>query len=635
MTTTTSLTTSEFDAAVKHVEKIYMKDFLLRIYLQINKAVAGVEIDSSATERLLMTAKAHFGAKKTIPKELAAILFVKVFNDAQVLQLFIAQLPENVRRIFDMIAWRGPQSVGELEKEIGGVLSQDVHFSSINNHANRELYESRPYMFLQPDLQIFEIQKPQSYYYYNVTAETIAKFDISLPAPLLRMYRAIFPMPKELDLCLLDAPPDAEYYYEGEGDIEESGGDVFEYIREGYVDYTNAGKPKKTSVRKMRDFFTIKEFYPVSDKTWDLVRTDMLVFLFSELPTMTTSNGLNIIREVIGLMNGKCKHKDRLFSFYFKHIRNTNYSINFQSEHTSRALEVLHSAFRLLPPGQWVEAENFLDHIIATDRVMPYFDKEFTLRYCNLVVVDTDKYGYQSREEFSMTGARQKEFMIRPMVYTYAVVLAALGLADICYTEPVGWIESKSTKSTEIIFAAGLRGIRLNDLGAYILGITNEYTSKQVKKNKVTIELDPERLIAVMSGDDPLLSAFLGKFGEKISDRHYRMSHTSVISDCSSSTEIARKVEQFTEKLGKNIPQNWQDFLSSFADRTDVLVPVEGYVVFTIKGDTALLGLLARDAVLQKYIVKVEGRRVAIEHQHWTKVRNRLKELGYFMRSGS
>jgi hypothetical protein len=149
----------------------------------------------------------------------------------------------------------------------------------------------------------------------------------------------------------MDDPPDAEYYCRGEGDIEESAVDVLEYLQAGYLDFTNAGKPKKTSARKMRDFFQINEFYPEWEKTRDLVRTEMLVFLFAEISSSVKGNGIRLIREIVDMLSCKVKNGYNLSDFYFKHIRN-NSGMDFQPDYTFRALESLHSAFQLLPPGQ-------------------------------------------------------------------------------------------------------------------------------------------------------------------------------------------------------------------------------------------------------------------------------------------
>ena len=69
--------------------------------------------------------------------------------------------------------------------------------------------------------------------------------------------------------------------------------------------------------------------------------------------------------------------------------------------------------------------------------------------------------------------------------------------------------------------------------------------------------------------------------------------------------DVERKVAQFEEKFGKDIPQNWRDFLKSFKGRTEVLAPQQGFVVCDVVVSGELLELLARDAVLRKYVVKV------------------------------
>jgi len=135
-----------------------------------------------------------------------------------------------------------------------------------------------------------------------------------------------------------------------------------------------------------------------------------------------------------------------------------------------------------------------------------------------------------------------------------------------------------------------------------------------------------------MSADDNMTAAILSKFGEKISERHFRMTHAKFLEDCATLRDIEWKVTQFEEKFGTNTPKNWRDFLDSFKKRSDVLVPQNDFIICTVEGEAELPGLLAKDVALKKYVVKVEGRRVAIEKQYWNKVRNRLKELGYFIR---
>jgi hypothetical protein len=66
-------------------------------------------------------------------------------------------------------------------------------------------------------------------------------------------------------------------------------------------------------------------------------------------------------------------------------------------------------------------------------------------------------------------------------------------------------------------------------------------------------------------------------------------------------------------------------------DKIDPLIPEPALLVFRLKEHPELIELIARDEVLQKYILKAEDHHVLITDKHLYKVKKRLEAFGYFI----
>ena len=84
------------------------------------------------------------------------------------------------------------------------------------------------------------------------------------------------------------------------------------------------------------------------------------------------------------------------------------------------------------------------------------------------------------------------------------------------------------------------------------------------------------------------------------------------------------------------LPPLWQDFLNDILQKIDPLSPQSDMRIFrlsdlNINDGQELITLMARDAVLNKYILKTEDYHIAIRSANLLKVKKRLEEFGYFI----
>ena len=94
---------------------------------------------------------------------------------------------------------------------------------------------------------------------------------------------------------------------------------------------------------------------------------------------------------------------------------------------------------------------------------------------------------------------------------------------------------------------------------------------------------------------------------------------------------MKKKIGNFKQHLCANPPIIWEDFFKQVLDQVQPLTRKTQWELFLLSDDKNLVQLIAKDSVLQKLLLKAEGRHVAIDKKHVEKVRKRLASLGYLM----
>jgi hypothetical protein len=219
--------------------------------------------------------------------------------------------------------------------------------------------------------------------------------------------------------------------------------------------------------------------------------------------------------------------------------------------------------------------------------------------------------------------------IIHPFVKGFMFLLAGFGILDIAYNYP-------KNERVQIVSAPylsefdGLQYVRLTPLGAYVVGLKEEY-DVVIKQETANLVLDEKRLLIHMEGTDRLKAMILEKISTRVSENCYKLSYPSFLKECSSRKDILDKIKLFREHVAEKPPRIWENFLDEVINKIDPLISDPSMMVFRLKENPELISMMAQDDVLRKYILKAEKYHILIPKKNLGQVKKRMEEFGYFM----
>jgi len=176
-----------------------------------------------------------------------------------------------------------------------------------------------------------------------------------------------------------------------------------------------------------------------------------------------------------------------------------------------------------------------------------------------------------------------------------------------------------------------LKYIKLNKLGAYVLGISDTYEASE-NVSKSSIELSDKSLTIVIDEADHTAPILLRPYAQRASPNRYKTSFSYFLSFVSDKKTLEDKITLFKQTVKADIPENWNQFFDDLRKKIDPVKKLFGYNIFQIPPDNKdLMGLIAKDAILQKLCLKAEGYHIIIKNSDLNKFKNRLQEFGYLM----
>jgi hypothetical protein len=300
--------------------------------------------------------------------------------------------------------------------------------------------------------------------------------------------------------------------------------------------------------------------------------------------------------------------------------------------------EKLNAVLRLCPVDRWVEFDELLRYMRA-EAQLPEIERngQTALRIGSF---SYDDYEWPS---YSYGGAKYWDVVIgsylRAVLWEYA---ATLGLIEIAYTWPEETPHDFGTfygfDDDYVSRYDGLLGLRLTNLGAFVLGLTDEYTPPpmaadegppllKVLPNLDIVVTDPGRIM-------PAERAFLERIGTAESQDVYRLSRDQVLE----ATQHGLSVEQIKAFLaGKSglpeaqLPQTVRVFFQDLQQRLGALR--EGGKMLMLEGDDPyILTELANASALRSLVqlASIDGRTVLlVPEERESAVRRHLRKLGY------
>jgi hypothetical protein len=201
-------------------------------------------------------------------------------------------------------------------------------------------------------------------------------------------------------------------------------------------------------------------------------------------------------------------------------------------------------ALRACPPDVWIAVDDFFRFMIAS-----HYRFEVTREPWDLYISDAE-YGSLGYDGFHDWNILQGRYVLA-FLFEY---VALLGLIDVAYIDPNRARRDFSNLwgVDDLTFLSrydGLRYLRINTLGAWILGLRDRYTPSEPEKREIFKVLPTMDVVAVdvLQPGDRL---FLDQIGKQTSDMVWRLQRERILEACERGyavSEIITGVVLFSE----------------------------------------------------------------------------------------
>jgi hypothetical protein len=209
---------------------------------------------------------------------------------------------------------------------------------------------------------------------------------------------------------------------------------------------------------------------------------------------------------------------------------------------------------------------------------------------------------------------------------------ATMGLVDVAYIHPsgarsdygrIGGIDDLDCLSRY----DGLLYMRVNGLGAWCLGLTQEYTPSPLEEREALKVLPTMEIVAtgpLLPGDTLVLE----QFAEQTSDAVWRIDQTRLLEAVEQGHTIDRMEAFLKARSDGEIPDNVQVFFREAADRVSRLADLGAARLIEAR-DAVLAQLIANDGSLRSLCMLAGERHIVVPEENEAAFRRALHDLGY------
>ncbi len=579
------------------LDKFYTKDTLLKLFKRyflnfIADGYIGSNLDLFEVSMIGSSTK----------KETFTNLIFQMYEDQNAFINIFNSLDKGVQKIFEHIAWNGKYYLSEEEK------SKLVHKVKVGYR-----YDEMPI----DDYLFFSLHIGKHW-----DKEDIDYFDLDINiVKTIRKY-----LDKPADYFLHKSPePIFDYSQSSEEEVVEKLRVYFNFYSMGEIELSSSNKMLKSSKKAMKKHCSINEYFKDGGDLEFLKTETIALFLLSIDKDLINDEYFriqNIKKLIQNFLDGSLFSKENFnfstkFLNYLKGVKN----IWNEKEHLDECLATLKKVLDDMPSGTIISVENILNYIVYRDLFTDIISPQNVYDY--LYINEAD-YG---RTKITTYDCYYKYITV-PLFKSLLTLLGSLGILDLYYDIPT----SKNglyLKNGYLTKYDGLKYVRLNKLGEYVLGRRNEYDFGELGE-EAEVYLDEDRLIVTIIGDAPMKNMFLEQIGYRISLNKFKLDYHSFLKNISSSEEIRKRISDFKNKISNNLPEIWQDYFEEIEGNINAIKSAPNMKVFKLREDRELINIVAKDEELRKYILKAEDFYIIVPEEHTKTVLKRLENFGYF-----
>lgn len=522
-----------------------------------------------------------------------------VFASETLYNAFRKRLSYKVQEILQMLIW-------EIEIPIK-TLEARLNYQVAAKKKSNFIYEGDLYMTLK-EFRLFK--SPANKYADPPT--------FSIPQTLAQHLRQWHPKPKGYYIEPVTQLPKTDYVYDqAEVWIMQEIPRTAHYLLNGKISRSKSGQIHASSSNKIRKALKLKEFFDPTYKEGVSIRTHLLLQLLSSVQNPSpTIDPITLIKQATNNFRDNLKFNP--LSALTLHLSGTGHIDLFYQKKIGNAYWTL---LNRLPQHEWVSMDNILAYCkyraIELEAITAYQFSNF---------LHTKK---KAPNGYSLKSPHPQEdyelVFYQPFVKALFFLMGTFGLVDLAYNQPLG----EQYTDYQSVFDQ-LKYVRLNDLGAYLLGKTKEYTPKQ-NDSHAKLVLSDTSMSIYLTEEDEAKSIMLQPFAKKVSPQRFLMDYSTFLKDCKEPSQLKEKIAVFKTTFADKLPPNWQAFFEELVNKSDCFSTIEEHYTFHLKEDRELLLLLSRDQTLKQLVIRAEDYHIIVRKKHITKFRNKLKEYGYLI----
>jgi hypothetical protein len=284
---------------------------------------------------------------------------------------------------------------------------------------------------------------------------------------------------------------------------------------------------------------------------------------------------------------------------------------------------VIERALRQCPSGAWIGFKEFSRYLQASGS-----DFEITRAPWTLFIGQHDygNLGYDGSSDWPILQQRY----LAALLFEYA---ATLGLIDVAYVEP--WAVQRDYRSLwgtdDLSFLSrydGLRYFRINPLGAYGLGLTDDYQPARQAPD-CTLRILPSLQITVASGALSVEESLsLELWAEPLGDGRWRLDQSRILEAVERGQPLAELRAFLAARDDQGLPDTVEGFLGQIEKQATAL-RIAGPVLLIDCADDELAELLANHKDTKALCAKAGNRQLAIKMDAEDRFRRAVRGLGY------
>lgn len=405
-------------------------------------------------------------------------------------------------------------------------------------------------------------------------------------------------------------------------------------------------RPSAKGMEAVREVLAGGDFYPIEEKrnSWDQVIGPMRAFawpMILQAAGLASVSGTKLALTAAGRRALGRSAVETLRDAWEKWVGTSIFdefsridSIKGQSDRkrltaVAERRGAIADALAECPPCRWVAIDELSQHMIATGNTFEIAHDPWRLY---IEEMQYGSLGYEGSHDWSIL---QERYMAA-VLFEYA---ATLGLVDVAFTSPEG-----ARKDFGSLWGAdglrflsrydGLSSIRLNALGAFVLGLTESYEPHAIVPDGPGVRVLGS-LAVVPAGEgfsaagEAVLSTFCARRGDGfVLDRATALAAIEKGHD-------ARDLSRFLEAASAGELPDAARALLADVEKRAAMLQVSGHALLIECADPDVASMLASDRTTRHLCLPIDTATIAVPIEWEADFRRAVRALGYPLREQS